>query len=186
MLNETGPDPGPFRFSPYICRMIALVPFISLSVLTLLQGPGTPPVYRGFSPGMEYRVFAAQARALAEGDVLRCNTSVHTAQLMECGVVIRDPSDSARFYLSAYVIEGKIAMVSFGDSGDARLVDRMRRDLARRFGPARALTRGGWEWKNGHWATRLNWRGQGAARWIYVNLTDYDLMDRVSRYRNPA
>jgi hypothetical protein len=135
---------------------------------------------------MEYRVFAAQARALAERDVLRCNTSVHTAQLMECGVVIRDPSDSARLYLSAFVIEGKIAMVSFGDSGDARRVERTRRDLARRFGHARALTHGGWEWKRGRWVTRLNSRGRGAARWIYVNLTDYDLVDRISRYRKPA
>jgi hypothetical protein len=152
----------------------------AFSVLSLLQGP--PPTYRGFSPGMQYRAFAEQARALAYHDVLRCNTSVHTAQLMECGVSIRDSSDSVRFYLSAYVIEGRIAMVSFGDSGDARLLERTRRDLARQFGPARTITRGSWEWKNGHRVARLSWRGLGAARWIYVNLADYDVMNGITHY----
>jgi hypothetical protein len=160
------------------------VSLYALSVLSLLQA--SPPAYRGFSPGMQYRAFAERARALAERDVLRCNTSANTAQLMECGVSIRDPSDSARFYLSAYVIEGKVAMVSFGDSGDARLVERTRRDLGRRFGPAGATTHGSSEWKNGHQVTRFSWRGLGAARWIYVNLTDYDLMNEISRYVKPA
>lgn len=159
-------------------------PLLALLALTPLQV--SSPAYRGFSPGMTYRVFAEQARALAAQDVLHCNTSANTAQLMECGVAIRDPSDSARFYLSAYVIEGKIAMVSFGDSGDARLVERTRRDLARRFGPARAIGHGSWEWTSGRRVTRLTWRGHGAARWIYVNLTDYDLMNGVARYRKAA
>src|SRR6266581_1647512 len=74
------------------------------------------PVYRGFSPGAPYRAFAERARALAPRDTLRCNTSRNTAQLMECGVGIRDPADGANFYLSAYVLEGKVAMVAFYDS----------------------------------------------------------------------
>jgi hypothetical protein len=131
---------------------------------------------------MSYRDFAARARALSARDTLRCNTSENTAQLMECGVTIRDPADSARFYLSAYVIEGKIAMVSFGDSGDARLVDRAKRELARRFGPAHPQGVASLEWKTGRRVVRLSWRGRGAARWVYVNLTDYDLMERISRY----
>ena len=102
--------------------------------------PATPvsfsPAYRGFSPGRPYREFAERARALAQRDTLRCNTSRKTAQLMECGVTIRDPSDSARFYLSAYVLEGKIAMVSLTDSGGPPLVQWARRDLSKRFGPA--------------------------------------------------
>ena len=142
----------------------------------------TPPVYRGFSPGMAYRDFAERARALSARDTLRCSTSANTAQLMECGVRIRDAADGARFYLSAYVIEGKIAMVSLGDSGDARLVDSAKRDLVRRFGPARATGAGTWQWETGRRVARLSWRGKGPARWIYINLTDYDLMDGIARY----
>jgi len=159
--------------------------FPSLGVLLVpaaLAAQGAGLTYRGFAPGMAYRAFAERARGLAEGDVLRCNTSANTAQLMECGVAIRDPADSARFYLSAYVIEGKIAMVSFGDSGDARLVVRAQRDLLGRFGPAHPRGVDSWEWAAGPRVARLSWRGRGAARWIYVNLTDNALMNGISRY----
>ena len=145
-------------------------------------GPPSIPVYRGFSPGMAYRAFADRARALAGREALLCNTSANTAQLMECGVMIRDPADSAHFYLSAYVIEGKIAMVSFYDSGDVRLVERAQRDLVRRFGPAHQRRTGSWEWRTGRRVARLSWTGRGRARWIYVNLTDKDVMDGISRY----
>jgi len=148
---------------------------------TAAQAPH-PPVYRGFTPGMPYRDFAGRAQALARRDTLRCNTSRNTAQLMECGVVIRDPADSASFYLSAYVIEGKVAMLSFGDSGGVPLVERTKRDLVRHLGPAHATGIGTWEWKTGRRVARLNWRGRGKARTIYVNLADYDLMDRITRY----
>ena len=131
---------------------------------------------------MAYRAFADRARALAGREALLCNTSANTAQLMECGVMIRDPADSARFYLSAYVIEGKIAMVSFYDSGDVRLVERAQRDLVRRFGPAHQRRTGSWEWRTGRRVARLSWTGRGRARWIYVNLTDKDVMDGISRY----
>ena len=155
---------------------------VALTPLLAGQRAAAPFSYRGFTPGMAYRAFSEQARALSGSEVLRCNTPATTAQLMECGVAIRDPSDGARFYLSAYVIEGKIAMLSFGDSGDSRLVARTQQDLRRRFGSTRTVRQSNWEWKSGHRAARLTWRGRGSARWIYVNLTDYDLLNGISRY----
>src|SRR5438876_11670915 len=82
----------------------------------------TPP-YRGFTPGISYRAFIERARALADSDVVRCQTSPRTAQIMECGVVIRDPGDRARFYLSAHFVEGNADVVALYYSagfGDAR------------------------------------------------------------------
>ena len=146
-----------------------------------LAGQGAPPVYRGFSTGMAYRTFAQRARDLSSRDALRCNTSANTAKLMECGVMIRDPSDNARFYLSAYVIEGTIAMVSFGDSGDARLLARTRQDLVRRFGrPVSRPT--SLEWRTGRRVVAFSWRGRGPARWFYINLRDDKLLQGTSPY----
>src|SRR5437867_2747376 len=98
------------------------------AVLAAQASSPSPPSYRGFTPGTAYREFATRAHALTRpgADPMVCNTSHKTAQLMECGVVIRDPTDSASFYLSAYVLEGKVAMVSFGDSGGVPLVDRLK------------------------------------------------------------
>ena len=159
------------------------------------------PAYRGFTPGGPYRAFAERARTLAPRDTLRCNTSRNTAQLMECGVVIRDPTDGANFYLSAYVLEGKVAMVRFYDSagfGDtarsrgaggagAALVDRSKRELTKLFGRPRPVRKTGWEWPYGHQVVRFSWRGRGPARWVSITLTDNDVMDRISRYvRRPA
>jgi hypothetical protein len=138
--------------------------------------------YRGFAPGRPYREFAERARALARRDTLRCNTSRKTAQLMECGVMIRDPQDSADFYLSAYVLEGKIAMVSLTDSGGPALVPWARGDLTKRLGPARRRERSMLEWTSGRRVARLNWRGAGTARWISITLRDDDVMDRISHY----
>ena len=164
--------------------------------LLLIAGPlgaQTPartafsPTYRGFTPGRSYQEFAERARALARRDTLRCNTSRRTAQLMECGVMIRDPADSARFYLSAYVLEGKIAMVSLTDSGGQRLVDWARQDLTKRFGAAHRRERSMLEWTSGRRVVRLNWRGAGAARWISITLRDDDVMDRIASYvRRPV
>ncbi len=92
--------------------------------------PVAAPAYRGFTPGISYRDFLERARPLADSDFVRCQTSPHTAQVMECGVVIRGPNDAARFYLSAHFIEGNADVVAFYDSagfGDKRgvpLVDR--------------------------------------------------------------
>ena len=155
--------------------------FWLLLVPVALAGQGAPPVYRGFSTGMSYRTFAERARGLSARDALRCNTSANTAQLMECGVTIRDPSDGAHFYLSAYVIEGTIAMVSFGDSGDARLLARTRRDLVQRFGPPHARPTS-LEWRNGRRVVTFSWRGRGQTRLFYINLRDDKLLQGTSPY----
>lgn len=96
--------------------------------------------------------------------------------------MIRDPADSARFYLSAYVLEGKVAMVSLTDSGGPRLVEWARRDLTNRFGPAHRRERSMLEWTSGRRVVRLNWRGAGTARWISITLRDDDVMDRIAGY----
>ncbi len=149
------------------------------------------PVYRTFTPGMSYRAFVERARALADSDVLRCQTSPHTAQVMECGVVIRGPRDAARFYLSAHFIEGNADVVAFYDSagfGDKRgvpLVDRTKKELTGLFGRPRPVGKSGWEWRYGQRAVRFSWRGRGTARWVSVTLTDRDVMDRISAYVTP-
>src|SRR5581483_7381747 len=97
--------------------------------------------------------------------------------------------------LSAYVIEGRVVMLSFGDSGDVRLVARLQQELKRRFGPAHAVGHNSWEWRNPgavqpasgeHRVVRLSWRGRGAMRWIYVNMADYELMNAIRHYARPA
>lgn len=146
------------------------------------------PAYRGFVPGAPYRDFAERAQALAGRDTLVCNTSRNTAQLMECGVAIRDPADGAGFYLSAYVLEGKVAMVAlydsagFGDTRGVPLVDRTKRDLTRVFGGPRPIRNSSWEWRYGRQVVRFSWRGRGTARWVSITLTDKDVLDRISAY----
>ena len=95
--------------------------------------------------------------------------------------MIRDPSDNARFYLSAYVIDGTIAMVSFGDSGDARLLARTRQDLVQRFGPPRSRPTS-LEWRTGPRVIVFTWRGRGPARWFYINLRDDKLLRGTSPF----
>lgn len=170
-----------------VCACAAGVPTLAAQAPAAPPAPPPPAVvfsasYRGLAPGRPYREFAERARALAQRDTLRCNTSRKTAQLMECGVMIRDPGDSARFYLSAYVLEGKIAMVSLTDSGGATLVQWARRDLTKRFGPAHRRERSMMEWTSGRRVARLNWRGRGAVRWISITLRDDDVMDRIANY----
>src|SRR5213083_433159 len=177
-----GDSPSPFFSRPLYWRHARSAHRLLVAPLARRPcGPGTTRL-PGIHPRDGNRDFATRAQALARRDTLRCNTSKKTAQLMECGVQIRDPSDSTNFYLSAYVIEGKVAMLSFGDSGGVRLVKRTQRDLLRHLGPAHATGVGTWEWKNGRRVARLNWRGRGGARWIYINLADNDLMDGISRY----
>src|SRR2546427_11497292 len=166
-------------------RLVPLVPPVALAA------QATPPC-RGFTPGISYRAFIERARALADSDVVRCQTSPRTAQIMECGVVIRDPGDRARFYLSAHFVEGKADVVALYDSagfGDARgvpLVNRTKQDWTRVFGRPRPLGKSGWEWRYGRKSVRFSWRGRGTARWVSVTLTDKDVMDRISRYARPA
>ena len=140
--------------------------------------------YRGFALAAPYADFTRRARALAApgADPLVCNTSRHTAQLMECGELIQDPADSTGFYLAAYMLEGRVAFLSFGDSGGAPLVERMQRDLVTRFGRPRGSRAGMWEWRSGREWVRLSWRARGPARWIYVALWDESLMNRIGHY----
>jgi hypothetical protein len=166
-----------------------LLPAVARSQAASRPAPPAPPTYRGFTPGITYRAFTERARALADRDVLRCNTSSGTAQLMECGVVIRDPSDGARFYLSGHFIEGDADVVAlydsagFGDSRGVALLDRTKRDLTRVFGRPRRNGNSGWEWRYGRKVVRLSWRGRGTGRWVSIMLYDYNVMDRISRYK---
>jgi len=172
-----------------ICFCLAVPQALAAQARTPTAAPPVAfsAIYRGFSPGRPYREFAELARSLAQRDTLRCNTSRKTAQLMECGVMIRDPADSARFYLSAYVLEGKIAMLSLTDSGGPKLVQWARRDLSKRFGPAHRRERSMMEWTSGKRVARLNWRGRGTARWISITLRDDDVMSRIANYvQRPA
>jgi hypothetical protein len=151
--------------------------------------PPSVPVYRGFSPGISYRAFVERARALADSDVLRCQTSPRTAQVMECGVVIRGPGDAARCYLSAHFVEGNADAVAFfdsagfGDKGGVPLVNRTKQELTRLFGRPRPIGKSGWEWPYGRKVVRLSWRGRGTGRWVSIMLYDYNVMDRNSRYK---
>lgn len=158
--------------------------------------PAKPPIpapaYRGFAPGASYRAFAERAHALALRDTLRCNTSRSTAQLMECGVEIRDPADGARFYLSGHFIEQRADVIALYDSAGFRdtrgpeLVARTQRDLTRVFGRHRQLHPGAWEWNYGRQFVRLAWRARGTRRWVSITLIDKDVIDRVSPYQKPS
>ena len=159
---------------------------------TPARPPVAAPAYRGFTPGISYREFLERARPLADSDMVRCQTSPHTAQVMECGVVIRGPSDAARFYLSAHFIEGNADVVAFYDSagfGDKRgapLVVRTKKELTRLFGRPHPIGKSGWEWRYGRQVVRFGWRGRGTARWVSITLMDRDVMDRISRYARAA
>lgn len=155
--------------------------WISLA-LTTQATQAVLPTYRGFAPAASYRDFAERARAVARQAPLTCNTSRRTAQLMECGVVIRDPNDSASFYLSAYILEGRVALLSFGDSGTVRLVERMQRELTARFGQPTVTGSGTWEWSAGRQVARFNWRGRGARRWVFLEMRDGAILDSISKY----
>lgn len=177
------------------CAVVAQVPTPAPArpaTPTTATAAQAQPMYRGFMPGISYRAFVERARVLADSDVLRCQTSPRTAQVMECGVVIKDPKDAARFYLSAHFIDGNADIVAFYDSagfGDKRgaaLVDRTKKEMIRLFGHPRAIGKSGWEWTYGRRAVRLSWRGRGSARWVSITLMDKDVMDRISAYAKPA
>lgn len=195
-------SPGPASFwgavywvmiSTRVSLLTVLLPATAIAQVAQPKVAGPPP-YRGFVPGIDYRSFVERARSLADRDTLRCNTSRNTAQLIECGVAIRDPGDAARFYLSAHFVEGRADVVAFKDSagfgrGDApgtALVTRTKRELTRIFGRPRPNGRSGWEWRYGRKAIRLSWRGRGTARWVAISLNDYDVMDRIGRYVKAA
>src|SRR5919198_3387996 len=171
---------GPICFS-YIGRMTpALLAFLMLQapLAPVQRAASRPFAYRGFAPGMPYRDFAAQARGMAStrDDILACQTMHQTAQVMDCGVRVRDPADSARFYLSANVIEGRTSVISFIDSGKVALVKRTQNHLRKHLGPPQRRERSMWEWTTagGPRFIRLNWRGGPNWGIASVTLNDRD------------
>jgi hypothetical protein len=162
-------------------------PILLLLLPVVLAGQSadrTHLAYRGFELTAPFADFTTHARALLAPDAapLLCTTSRRTAQLMECGAAIRDSSDGAGFYVAAYVLEGEVAFLSFGDSGEVSLVARSQRDMTVHFGRPRTAKAGMWEWRAGPQVARLTWRGRGSARWIYIALWDESVMDRISHY----
>ncbi len=176
--------------------LLILLALFTLPLIAAAQAASTPAVspptvalsYRGFVAGATYRDFAQRARPLQRSvqAPLVCTTSRRTAQLMECRVAIRDTTDSAAFELAAHFIDGRAGFISFGDSGGPALVERMQGELRLLLGAPTSQARGTWEWREDRRFTRLNWRGRGEARWIYVTLTDLDVLDQVRRYVTPA
>ena len=177
------------------------LPAVVLALLTLpppaagqaasapaVSPPTVAPSYRGFVAGATYREFAQRARALQRSvrEPLVCTTSRRTAQLMECRVAIRDTTDSAAFELAAHFIDGRAGFISFGDSGGPALVPRLQDELRHLLGAPTSEARGTWEWRADRRFIRLNWRGRGEARWVYITLTDLDVLDEVRRYVSPA
>jgi len=156
-----------------------------VALLFLQAVPPRPFAYRGFAPGMPYRDFAAQARAMAQSsdDILACQTMHTTAQVMDCGVRVRDPVDSARFYLSANVIESRTSVIAFVDSGKVALVRRIQDDMRKHLGVPQRRERSMWEWTKGRRFIRLNWRGGPNWRVISITLNDRDVLARIARYR---
>ena len=152
----------------------------------------TVPPYRGLTPGLSYRAFVARASALADHDALACKTSRRTAALMECGVTIRDPVDGARFYLSGHFVDQRADIIALYDSAGfhgtngPELVARRQRDMTKVFGRPRRKRAGMWKWSFGRQEVRLSWRSRGAARWVAIQLTDWDVMARARRYLKPA
>ena len=139
--------------------------------------------YRGFAPGMPYRDFATKARSMARPkEVFGCQTMKTTAQVMDCGVRVRDPADSAAFYLSANVIEGKTSVISFIDSGKVSLLKQRQTELRSQLGTPTRRERSMWEWTNGRRFVRLNWRGGKDWRVVSVTLNDRDVMNRIASY----
>lgn len=139
--------------------------------------------YRGFTPDMPYRDFATKARSMARPkEVLGCQTMKSTAQVMDCGVRVRDPADSASFYLSANVIEGKTSVISFIDSGAVSLLKRRQTELRTQLGTPTRRERSMWEWTSSKRFVRLNWRGGKDWRVVSITLNDRDVMNRIASY----
>ena len=159
--------------------------FVLLAQATAAPVAAPPSLsYRGFTPGMTYREFASRARAMAltNKDILGCQTMHTTAQVMDCGLNARDPLDSARFYLSANIIEGRTSVISFVDSGKVDIVKRAQDDMRRKLGAPQRREHSMWEWRNGHRFVRLNWRGASGWRKVSITLNDQDVLDRIARY----
>lgn len=169
---------------------LALAAALALSRDLPAQAPDSSvvPAYRGFQAGESYRAFAQRARALQVVADLPfvCSTARRTAQLMECRAAIRDSADGIRFRLSAHFVNGRAGFISFGDSGGAELVERIQRELRHALGTPVRQDLGTWEWGTPRRFTRLNWRARAEARWVYVTLTDLDVLDGIAAYVTPV
>src|SRR5262249_38513736 len=155
--------PGPVFF--ILGRPMRALTVALLATPALLAGQTSTGLlpYRGFHPGVSSAEFTTRARSITkEGATpLLCNTSTRTAQVMECGVIIRDPDDGAEFYLSGHFIDGRADVVSFGDSGTTDLVVRMQRELRARYGAPHPVGTASWQWRQGAQFIRLTWRARG-------------------------
>lgn len=180
------------RLLPAAVLALLTPPLTAAAQAASVPAAASPPAvarsYRGFVAGATYREFAQRARALQRSvrEPLVCTTSRRTAQLMECRVAIRDTTDSAAFELTAHFIDGRAGFISFGDSGGPALVRRMQDELRHLQGAPTSEARGTWEWRANRRFIRLNWRGRGEARWVYLTLTDLDVLDEVRRYVTPV
>lgn len=165
---------------------MTVLPLLFLLAQASSPAPGgAPPAlsYRGFAPGMAYRDFATKARAMARPkEVLGCQTMHNTAQVMDCGVRVRDAADSAAFYLSANVIEGRTSVISFIDSGGVSLLKQRQNELRKQLGTPTRRERSMWEWSKGARFVRLNWRGANDWRVVSITLNDRDVMNRIASY----
>lgn len=173
------------RLAPILASLLWSAPLLAQTSAVAPAPPAPDSLsYRGFTLASPYGAFIQRARVMTASDSspLYCNTSRRTAQLMECAVQTFDPADSARFYVAAFVLEGKVAFLSFGDSGTNAIVDRAQKDMKTHFGRPSASRAGMWEWRSGRQVARLTWRGRGTARWIYISLRDEPLMDRIASY----
>ncbi|HYK10136.1 MAG TPA: hypothetical protein VEV39_05025 [Gemmatimonadales bacterium] len=163
---------------------LALTPTLLAAQAQAAAAPQGLLPYRGFHPGVTAAEFETRARALTRAGAtpLLCNTSTRTAQVMECGVIIHDPDDGAEFYLSGHFIDGRADVVSFGDSGTSELVIKAQRELRARYGPPHPVGTASWQWRQGAQFVRLTWRARGPRRWIFIQLTDTDVMRGIGHY----
>jgi hypothetical protein len=175
---------------PILLLLVALAPApVALGAQTAPDSAAAArvPSFRGFPAGLSLAYFTTRARALTRSGAtpLLCNTATKTAQVMECGVIMHDPADGAEFYVSGHFIDGRADVVSFGDSGSTDLLTRVQHELTIRYGRPGIVGRGVWKWVFGRQFVALTWRTRGPQRWIFVQLTDMDVMSGIHRYTPP-
>ena len=136
--------------------------------------------YRGLEPGIPLTDLSRAVNRLAAGDSLSCRTSPRTAALMECGASIADQGHLLT--LSAFVIEGRVGLLSVTDSGGPDLVARWRQGLASQWGPGIETPRAMVQWVNGSSVARFTWRAAGDARWVSLTLAHDATLARIDQF----
>lgn len=160
----------------YRCLTVAA---LAALIATPLAGQSTL-AYRGLAAGIPLADLTRAVNRLALGDSLSCRTSAHTAALMECGATIAD--HGSRLTLSAFVIEGRVGLLSVTDSGGPDLVARWREGLAGDWGPGTATTRAMVQWVDGSSVARFTWRAAGDVRWVSLTLADDATLARIDEF----